>query len=101
MVGALDPVNSCGPPNLSEPRDELYRGHKYTRRMAKLFWDRWIQEYVPQLQKSQKWLRPKRNFRVADLILICDEPTMGYLTYPYAVITHVKSQLTRTVKYEQ
>ena len=41
--------------------------------MADSFWARWIKEYVPTLQERQKWLYPKRNLAVGDLVLMVDE----------------------------
>jgi len=33
-----------------------------------LFWKRWVQEYLPQLQEYQKWSRVKRNFKSEDIV---------------------------------
>ncbi|KAL7874304.1 hypothetical protein SRHO_G00052740 [Serrasalmus rhombeus] len=41
--------------------------------MSDLFWKRWTREYLPQLQKRQKWNRPARNFSQGDVVLIVDE----------------------------
>lgn len=41
--------------------------------MSDLFWKRWVQEYLPQLQDRQKWSSTKRNFIVGNIILIVDE----------------------------
>ena len=87
MVGVLEPVDVCGPPTLSSPGDILRRGHKRSRRISELFWERWIAEYLPMMQQRPKWLRASRNFAVGDLVLLCDETCVGYLNYPYAVIT--------------
>ena len=46
---------------------------KQAQTMTDMFWARWIKEYVPTLQERQKWLYPKRNFAVGDLMLIVDE----------------------------
>ena len=40
--------------------------------LADLFWKRWTAEYLPLLQKRQKWLQPTRNVQVGDLVLIVD-----------------------------
>ena len=101
ITGAIDPVEHCGPPNLSNPGDELRRGYLYTRRIAEEWWDRWISEYLPQLQGRQKWLTENRNFKVGDLIILCDEKRLGFLKYPYAIVTDVKADsdgLVRSVK---
>ena len=38
--------------------------------MADVFWKHWLTEYLPTLQVRQKWLRPKRNLKVGDLVLV-------------------------------
>ena len=90
MVGALDPADVCGPPALSEPGDILHRGHQRSRRISELWWDRWIAEYLPSMQRRSKWLMASRNFAIGDLILLCDEKCPGYLKYPYAIIVGTK-----------
>ena len=40
--------------------------------LTDIFWSRWIREYVPTLQKRQKWLHPKRNVSVGDTVMIVD-----------------------------
>lgn len=34
------------------------------------FWNRWLKEYVPNLIERRKWLRPKRNLAVDDIVLV-------------------------------
>ena len=41
--------------------------------MGDLFWKRWLREYLPLLQELQKWLTPRRNFDVGDVVLIVDD----------------------------
>ena len=41
---------------------------------ADQFWSRWVKEYLPLLQHREKWLVPKRNLRVGDLVLIAANP---------------------------
>ena len=101
ITGALEPVEHCGPPKLSNPGDELRRGYLYSRRIAEQWWDRWISEYLPQLQSRQKWLSEKRNLKIGDLVILCDEKRLGFLKYPYAIIVDVKMDsdgLVRSVK---
>ena len=101
ITGALEPTEQCGPPYMSSPGDELRRGYLYSRRIAEQWWDRWISEYLPQLQSRQKWLSEKRNFKVGDLVILCDEKRLGFLKYPYAVVVDVKKDsdgLVRSVK---
>ena len=36
------------------------------------FWRRWLREYMPMLQKRQKWNTPVDNFAVGDIVLLVD-----------------------------
>ena len=66
-------------PNASVPLTEFEEVVPYRKRwkqsqyLANIFWKRWLKEYLPTLQERQKWLRPKRNFKVGDLVLIVHE----------------------------
>ncbi|XP_050394219.1 uncharacterized protein LOC126812082 [Patella vulgata] len=37
------------------------------------YWNRWLKEYIPTLQSRSKWLKPKRNLRIGDLVLVCED----------------------------
>ena len=37
-----------------------------------VFWIRWSMEYIPLLQKRQKWIKNQRNMQVGDLVLVVD-----------------------------
>lgn len=56
-------------------KDDLYarRRWRQVQYMADLFWKRWIREYLPNLQKRQKWIHANRNFVPGDIVLIVDE----------------------------
>ena len=41
--------------------------------MADVFWKRWLAEYLPCLRERQKWLTPKVNINVGDLVLLLHE----------------------------
>ena len=41
--------------------------------LSNIFWRRWVKEYLLSLQERQKWIRPRRNVAVGDLVLIADE----------------------------
>ena len=43
--------------------------------LASLFWTRWRKEYLPLLQRRNKWTTPKENVRVNDIVLLVDETT--------------------------
>ena len=62
------------PPGTFDPKD-IYakRRWKQMQYLADLFWKRWVREYLPSLQRRQKWLQPGRNLQVGDIVLIVDE----------------------------
>ena len=55
---------------------------------ANLFWQKWIKEYLPDLQKRQKWQRPQRNVRVGDVVLVVREGTPRGV-WPLALVMSV------------
>ena len=38
--------------------------------MAQELWSRWSKEYLQQLQTRNKWIQPRRNFQVGDIVLL-------------------------------
>ena len=46
------------------------RRWKQVQMLSNHFWSRWIQEYLTTLHLRQKWMRPQRNVRVGDLVLV-------------------------------
>ena len=46
---------------------------KQIKYMTDLFWKRWSKEYITQLQERQKWVRPKPNVKVGNIVLIANE----------------------------
>ena len=34
------------------------------------FWNRWLREYIPNFLERRKWLRPRRNLAVDDIVLV-------------------------------
>ena len=41
--------------------------------LSYIFWKRWSKEYLPLLQSRQKWLYPRRNLAVGDVVLVAAE----------------------------
>ena len=58
------------PPDRFLRTDEYRQAWRFVQLMLDRFWIRWSREYLPQLQKRQKWLYPQRNFSVGDLVLL-------------------------------
>jgi hypothetical protein len=61
---------------------------KQTQILANHFWNRWIKEYLTTLHLRQKWLKPQRNVRVGDLVLLSDKNIPRGL-WPVAIVTKV------------
>jgi hypothetical protein len=61
------------------PPGKFIEQDQYARRrwrqvqyLADVFWKRWTQEYLPMLQRRQKWINPQRNLQKGDIVLIVD-----------------------------
>ena len=76
----LRPGTPAIPPALREytSSDALRRGFKATQWHVDQFWRRFSSDYIPMLQKRAKWLRPHRNFRVGDIVLLQDKDAPRY-----------------------
>lgn len=61
------------PPTLTDEKDTYARKRwKQVQYLSDLFWKRWSKEYLCQLQQRQKWIRPRENFKVGDIVIIVD-----------------------------
>ena len=60
------------PPPGEFKREDLYcrKMWRRTQHMIQEFWSRWSKEYLQQLQTRNKWIRPRRNFQVGDVVLL-------------------------------
>ena len=60
------------PPPGEFKREDVYcrKMWRRTQHMAQEFWSRWCKEYLQQLQARNKWIRPRRNFQVGDVVLL-------------------------------
>ena len=62
------------PPGLFRREDKLSRRRwRQVQYLADIFWKRWSKEYLPLLHARQKWLRPRRNLAVGDVVLVSVE----------------------------
>ena len=53
---------------------DTHRKHwRHVQHIATLFWRRWIKEYLPELQRRQKWVKDEQNLNVGDLVFLLDE----------------------------
>ena len=91
--------NSGTTPGVFESAD-IYARHRWRhlQYLSNLYWTRWTREYLPLLQKRQKWHQPKRNMSVGDIVLIADNTPRN--VWPMAKVTevhHDKKGLVRVV----
>ena len=79
---------------------DLYKKRwRRVQHMVDIFWKRWVREYLPLLQKVNKWHKTHDNLKVGDLVMIADENTPRGL-WPLAIVTDVRKGrdgLVRTV----
>lgn len=65
--------NPSSSPDLFDESDRFKARWKHVHLLANEFWQRWTREYLPTLQERQKWLQPKPNYKVGDLVLLADK----------------------------
>ena len=68
--------------------------------LSQVFWKRWLKQYLPELQRRQKWLHKQPNVSVGDLVLIIDENVPRNL-WPLGRVTEVcpgRDSQVRSVK---
>ena len=85
LSGCLDPVSS---PDVFHDSDCLRSNWRASQMWAEKYWKRWKAEYLPTLQRRQKWLTPHTNFAVNDLVLMVGEDSPRN-DWPKAIITEV------------
>ena len=75
-------------PGVFIPEDGLRASYRLSQAYVEEFWRRFIAEYVPTLNKREKWLTPQRNLKIGDLVLLHGEPGLRY-QFAKAVVTDV------------
>ncbi|XP_028406775.1 uncharacterized protein LOC114529217 [Dendronephthya gigantea] len=63
------------PPATLSNQDIYGRRWRQIQYLADVFWRRWTKEYLPSLQKRQKWNKEERNFKKNDIVLVLDDKT--------------------------
>ena len=63
------------PPPGNFQNADIYSRRRWRRlqHLANEFWCRWKKEYLHSLQLRQKWLKPQRDLRIDDIVLIKDD----------------------------
>ena len=78
------------PGNFQNPVMYSRRRWRRVQHLANEFWCRWKKEYLHSLQLRQKWLKPQRDLRIDDIVLIKDD-----------CLARTHWQLTRVLKTNQ
>ena len=66
-------------------KDDVFgRRWRHVQFLADNFWRRWLKEYLPLLQLRQKWLQPKRDLKVGDMVIV--EETTPRKEWPLAKV---------------
>lgn len=63
------------PPPGSFQRADLYSKKRWRRvqYLANEFWVKWKADYLQSLQPRQKWVKPRRNMTVGDVVIVKDD----------------------------
>lgn len=62
------------PPGVFQSADVYCRKRwRRVQHLANQFWTRWRKEFLLSLQERQKWIRPRRDLRVSDIVIIKEE----------------------------
>jgi len=79
------------PPPGRFTRSDLYARKRWRRvqYMANIFWNRWRQEVVHNLQIRKKWIFPKRNMKPGDIVILRDEDNVTRNNWKLARVENV------------
>ncbi|XP_064624606.1 uncharacterized protein LOC135486053 [Lineus longissimus] len=62
------------PPGIFVKQDGLFRKEwRKVQYLTELFWERWMYEYLPNLQKRDKWSKQRRNVQEGDVVLLKED----------------------------
>ena len=62
------------PPGAFQPADMFCRKRwRRVQHLAKEFWTRWRKEFLLTLQQQQKWICPRSNLLIDDVVIVKDE----------------------------
>ena len=87
ITGKLDP-NVL--PESTSPGDVYRKGYRFVKKIAEIWWARWLEEYVQNLQHRPKWTEEAPNLKPGDCVILRDEPTEKNV-YPVGMVSEVKT----------
>ena len=83
--------STCEPQQETSEKDLLSYGSRRWRRVQHLseqFWIKWQKDYLAKQQARAKWLRPKRNLMVGDVVLMREKTPR--MSWPIAIVEETK-----------
>ena len=86
----LHPVVFPPPGKFSQKDQYAPRRWRQMQYLSDLFWKRWTKEYLPSLQRRQKWTEPERNLKTGDVVLIVDDQAPRN-SWPMGLVTEIYS----------
>jgi len=91
------------PPGIFVSQDNYSRQRwRQVQYMADIFCKRWMQEYLPLLQRRSKWVSETRDFRSGDVVLLVEDsprncwPLVRILVVHRSDDGHVRSMMLKT-----
>ena len=84
-------------PGVFDETDLYRRRWKCVQHLANEFWRRWIREYLPDLNRRQKWFDQKQSVKIGDLVLLQDE-SVPRGVWPMGIVTDVKQSSDNLVR---
>ncbi|XP_037774346.1 uncharacterized protein LOC119570828 [Penaeus monodon] len=63
------------PPPGNFQNNDLYSRKRWRRvqYLANVFWSRWKKEFLQSLQSRDKWIKPRRNVKIGDIVIVKDQ----------------------------
>ena len=86
----LRPGTSLPPRVFCQSDSYSKRRWKQAQYLSNVFWRRWLKEYLPELQRRQKWLKPQRNFSPGDIVMIVEQSSPR-ASWPLGCILEVQT----------
>ena len=89
------------PPPGNFVREDVYARKRWRRvqYLAEQFWSRWRKEYLLDINARQKWLVPKRNLKIGDIVIIQEEaPRNEWPLGKIVAVTPDQQGLVRSVR---
>lgn len=68
-----EPIVAPPEPTLTNEPKNLVDRWKHLQTVRQSFWRSYFKDYLSRLQRRPKWLKPKTEFKIGDIVLITEE----------------------------